>query len=334
MRRAAFRAAAAASLVAFVVLPFFVSAYFVSLLYSVFTFCALAASWNIIAGYTGYVSFGHVSFFGIGGYAAALSVLSWKWHWIPAALAGGVLATLLALPIGAAMLRLRGPYFAIGMLGLARVLERAALAWEPVTGGGRGLYLPPVLEIRGVYYAAGLILVSLVLGTLWLENSPLGPRLLAIREDEVAAESLGIPTARLKLAAFAVSAFAPGILGGIYAWHLSYLDPGTAFGLNVELTAIVSAIVGGVGTVWGPLIGGVGMSLVTEALWARFPRLHLALFGGIVVLTMLRLPQGVVAGLIRLRVLPPGRNLLRRAVVEEWAARRLPLGRIAAAPVD
>lgn len=323
-----------AGALAFAAVPLVASNYFVSLLYSVFTFSALAYSWNVISGYTGYVSFGHVSFFGIGGYTAGLLIVAWKWHWLPAALGGGVVATLLAVPIGLTMLRLRGPYFAIGMLGLARILERVALGWQPVTGGGRGLYLPPVLDLGGVYYAAGVILLLLVLGTLWLENSTFGLRLLAIREDEVGAESLGIPTARLKLAAFVLSACAPGILGGFYAWHLSFLDPATAFGLNIELTAIVSAIVGGTGTVWGPLLGGVGMSLVTETLWARFPRLHLALFGAIVVAMMLWLPRGIVSGLVRLHVLPPGRALLRRAVVQEWLARRLTLGRIAASPVD
>lgn len=325
---------AAVALAGFAVLPFVGSGYAVSLAYSLLTTTALAYSWNIVSGFTGYVSFGHVSFFGIGGYTTALLVLTWKWHWLPASLLGGLLAAVVAVPMGAAMLRLRGPYFAIGMLGLARVLERVALGWDSLTQGGRGLYLPPVQDLRGVYYGAGTVLALLVVLTLWLENSLFGLRLLAIREDEIGAESLGIPTARLKLAAFVLSAVAPGVIGGTYAWHLSYLDPGTAFGLNIELNAILSTIVGGAGTVWGPLVGGIGLGLVTESLWARAPRLHLALFGAILVVTMLRWPRGLHEGLVRLRVVPPCRSLLRRAVIREWREHRLPLGRAAVAPVD
>lgn len=318
----------------FAALPLVAGAYTLSLIYTIFTFTALAYSWNIISGYTGYVSFGHVSFFGLGGYTTALLIVTWHWPWGAAVLAGGALAGLLALPVGAAMLRLRGPYFAIGMLGLSRVLERVALGWDSLTHGGRGLYLPPAADMKGIYYAAGLVLLALIVGTAVLENSSFGLRLLAIREDETSAESLGIPTVRLKLVAFVLSALAPGVLGGLWAWHLSYLDPPTAFAMVMDLTAIVSSIVGGAGTLWGPLIGGFGVSLVSEALWVRFPRLHLALFGAAVVVTMLLLPRGVVAWLTRLRLVPPGRALLRDAVRQEWRTRDLPLGRAAAAPVD
>jgi len=316
------------------VLPLVGSAYALSLGYSVVTFTALAYSWNLVSGYTGYVSLGHVAFFGVGGYTTALLVTKAQWHWLLAAVAGGLVAALVAVPAGAAMLRLRGPYFAIGMLGLARVLERLALGWDSLTHGGRGLYLPPIIDTRGVYLAAFAVLLLLIAGTFWLENSSFGLRLLAIREDETGAESLGIPTARLKLMAFVFSALPTGILGGIWAWHLSYLDPGTAFGINIELTAIVGAILGGAGTVWGPLVGGLGISLVGEALWARFPRVHLGLFGVILVVTMLGLPRGLATALMRLRALPPTRFLIRRAVRQEWRAQGLPLGRAATAPID
>jgi branched-chain amino acid transport system permease protein len=235
----------------------------------------LAYAWNIISGYTGYLSFGQVTFFGIGAYTAALLIIRLHVAWPLASLAGGVMAAAVAVPLGWTMLRLRGPYFAIGMLGLSRIAEKLAFAWEPVTDGGRGLYLPPVLDLRTIYWAVALVLGALMALTWLLDNSRFGLRLLAIREDEAGADNLGVNTTLVKLEAFVLSGFFPGVLGGIYAWHVSYIDPVTAFSTQVDLTAITAVLLGGPGTLWGPLLGGVTLSLVAEFLWARFPFLHL-----------------------------------------------------------
>lgn len=298
-------------------IPLVADNYVLSVLIPLGMFTALAYAWNIISGYTGYLSFGQVTFFGVGAYTGAVLIIKLHVGWPLAALAAGVIAAVLSLPLGWIMLRLRGPYFAIGMLGLSRIAERLAYAWEPVTSGGRGLYLPPVLDLRTVYWGVMLVLAILVAMTALLDNSRFGLRLLAIREDEGGADNLGINTTLVKLQAFVLSAFFPGVLGAIYAWHVSYIDPATAFATQVDLTAIVAVLVGGAGTVWGPMIGGVTLSLLAEFLWARFPFLHTALFGALVVITVLFLPRGLADAFRRRGWLAPGRVFLRRLAAQQ-----------------
>lgn len=314
--------AACAALVLVAGAPVVASNYWLSVLIPLLLFTGLASAWNIVSGYTGYLSLGQVTFFGIGAYTAALLIVHRGVPWPVAALAGGAVAALVAVPLGWIMLRLRGPYFAIGMLGLSRIAERLAFAWEPVTQGGRGLYLPPVLDLKAIYYAVALV-TAVVVGVTWrIDGSRFGLRLLAIREDEVGADNLGINTTLVKLQAFVLSACFPGVLGGIHAWHVSYLDPTTAFSMQFDLTAVVSVLLGGAGTVWGPLIGSVGLSLVAEFLWARFPFLHTAIFGALLLVTVLFLPRGLIDPLGRRGWIAPGRRFLRRLAAAESAAAR------------
>jgi branched-chain amino acid transport system permease protein len=315
------RAALVVAVVALVAaVPFGANNYVLSVLIPLWMFTGLAYAWNVISGYTGYLSFGQVTFFGIGAYTAALLIVRLGVAWPLAALAGGALAALVAIPLGGIMLRLRGPYFAIGMLGLARIGEKVAYAWEPVTSGGRGLYLPPVLDLRTIYWAVAGLAGLLVALTWALDNSRFGLRLLAIREDEAGADNLGINTTATKLQAFVLSAFFPGVLGGIYAWHVSYIDPVTAFAGQIDLTAVVSVLLGGAGTLWGPLLGGVTLSLVAEFLWARFPFIHTALFGALLIVTVLFLPRGLIDAFRRRGWLAPGRAFLRRVAAREAIA--------------
>ncbi len=137
------------------VLPWVSSAYVVSLAILFFLSLTLAQSWNLISGYTGYVSFGHVVFFGVGAYTGALLATRWEWPWLPALLMSGAAAALLALGVGAICLRLRGAYFAIAMLGLNEAVQILASTWESLTGGGLGLTLPPLLEREPIYYHMG-----------------------------------------------------------------------------------------------------------------------------------------------------------------------------------
>ena len=231
------------------VLPLVTASYLVSFTIQLFLFVVLAYSWNVISGYTGYTSFGHTSFFGIGAYGATLMMLHWKLPWLLACAGGGVLAVAVALPLGVVMLRLRGSFFAIGMFGLARVFEAVAFGWADLTRGGTGLYLPPAYDLRPLYYALGVLALGMVLLTWRLDNSRFGLQLLAIREDEDGAEALGIKTTRLKVRAFVLSAVGPGVSGGFYAVYLSFIDPPTAFSPATELTTIAMVLFGGMGTV-------------------------------------------------------------------------------------
>ena len=201
-RRVALLGTGALLLAALLALPLVGSGYVVTLLLLTFMYTALAASWNLISGYTGYVSFGHAAFFGVGAYTAGILLAKRLAPWPLAAVGAGLAAALLALVLGYPALRLRGPYFAVATLGLAEVVRVAVTVAEPLTGGGKGLTLPPTLNLVPAYYAMALLAALTVGTTALVASSPVGLRLLAIREDETAAEVCGVRTTRLKLAAF------------------------------------------------------------------------------------------------------------------------------------
>jgi branched-chain amino acid transport system permease protein len=306
------KAVAGLVIVAAALIPFVTASYGLSFTVQLLTFVILAYAWNVISGYTGYTSFGHTSFFGIGAYTATLLTLKTGLPWPAAALAAAVVALLVALPLGMVMLRLRGSFFAIGMFGLARVFEAIAFGWSDLTQGGTGLYLPPAYDLRPVYYALLVVAIGMVALTYRLDNSRFGLQLLAIREDEDAAEALGVKTTRLKVAAFVLSAIAPGACGGLYAVYLSFIDPPTAFSPATELTTIAMVLFGGMGTVLGPLLGAVVLSVLYEVLWARFPQIYLGAVGVAIAAVILLMPRGVMTLVTRRGWLPAGRPKLRR----------------------
>ena len=304
-------AIAAIAAVAAIVLPFVGSDYAISFSIQLLIFLVLAYSWNWIGGYAGYTHFGQVGFFGIGAYVGSLLNFHYGMPWHLAALVAAVAGAVVALPLGGAMLRLKGPFFAIGMFGLARVLEAFALGFDSVTGGGTGIYLTPVSDLRPIYGAVAATAFIMLLLTWKLDNSRLGLKLLAIREDEGAAESLGIPTTRLKIGTFVASAIAPAAMGSIYAVYLGFIDPPTAFASNMELTTIAMVLLGGMGTVLGPLAGALVLSIVNEVLWANYPQVYLACVGVIVLLAVLFMPRGIVSLGTKSGWLKIGRPLFR-----------------------
>ena len=282
------------------VMPFFVSGYNVTLTLQIFMWIALAGSWNLISGLTGYVSFGHVAFFGTGAYTAAILISKAGWHWLPAALMGSVTAPFLALIIGYPCLRLKGPYFAIAMLGLNEVVRALVSYFDSFTGGGSGITLPAFVSILPLYYAMGGVALAGVLITYRIITSRFGLRLISIREDELAAEAMGINTAHLKLYAFLISAALPGIVGGIYARYVSHIEPIGTFPLLTTITMIVMCLFGGKGTVLGPVLGATLLSIFQELVWARFLFVHQAIFGALIVAVVLIMPKGIL-GLLQER---------------------------------
>ena len=302
----------AIALVAAGLVPLVGSDYAVSFSIQLLIFLVLAYSWNLIGGYTGYTHFGQVAFFGIGAYVGSLLIFHWNVPWYLAALAAALAGAITALPLGGAMLRLKGPFFAIGMFGLARVLEAFALGFDGITQGGTGIYLKPLNDLKPLYYVVAAVAAVMMLLTWRLDNSRLGLKLLAIREDENAAESLGIPTTRLKIGAFVASAVAPAAMGCLYAVYLGFIDPPTAFASNIELTTIAMVLLGGMGTVLGPLLGAIVLSVVNEVLWANYPQIYLASVGVIVLLAVLFTPRGLVNIGMKGGWLALGRPLFRR----------------------
>ena len=292
--RWAFLAALLVGLVLLALYPTIGTGYGIQFMLQLFMWVALAQSWNLISGLTGYVSFGHVAFFGTGAYAAAILVATHGWHWGPASLAGGVAGAILALVIGYPCLRLKGPYFAIAMLGLNEVMRVLVSYFEGLTGGGSGLSLPTLHASVQIYYAMGLAAVAVTAAAYFIITSRVGLRFMTIREDEIAAETMGLNTARYKIYAFLLSAFIPGVVGGLYARDQGYIEPISVFPLLTTVTMIVMALFGGKGTIWGPVLGAVTLFVFQEMVWTRFLYLHQILFGAIIVFVVLLMPRGIL----------------------------------------
>lgn len=233
--------------------PLWGSAYVWSFTSLILMWIGLTLSWNIISGYSGYVSLGHTAFFGMGAYVGALLLSDLHVPWMLAALAAGLTTSLVAAPIGYILLRLRGPFFAVGMLGLAEIFRIITLLLSKWTGGGSGLYLDTTNRIW-LIFTAFLVIAAVAFIVTWVIDSlPYGRSLLAIRDDEEAAEVLGVHTTRNKVAAFIISAFFPGVIGTVYAVFLSYMDPASAFPIEYNLIIVLMGALGGVGTVVGPV---------------------------------------------------------------------------------
>ncbi len=299
MKRA-FIAALGVLLVALGLYPITATGYGIRFMLQLFMWVALAQSWNLISGLTGYVSFGHVAFFGTGAYATGILVATHGWHWLPASLVGGGAAVILALIIGYPCLRLKGPYFAISMLGLNEVMRVVVSYFEGLTGGGSGLSLPAQYASVQIYYAMGIAALAVIGATHLIITSRFGLRFMTIREDEVAAEAVGIDTARYKLYAFLLSAFVPGVVGGFFARDTGYIEPISVFPLLTTITMIVMVLFGGKGTIWGPVLGAVTLFVVQELVWAHFLYLYMLLFGAIIIVVVLLMPRGLL-GLLQER---------------------------------
>jgi branched-chain amino acid transport system permease protein len=288
---------AGAVLVTLVLLaPLMINDYYQSFLLQVFMVIALAQAWNLISGMTGYVSFGHAAFFGVGAYAGAL-ILTWGFPWWLAVIKGAGIAALLAVPLGFLTLRLRGPYFAIAMLGLNEVGRIVATLWVNVTHGGSGLTLSPELlpSLDVKYFTMFGLALGATLLVAWIHRSRFGLELRAIREDEEAAEMVGVNTTRNKVIAFVLSAVIPGAVGAVYVMYTSYLNPASAFDNARNIEMIVVVLFGGSGTVWGPILGAGTVMVLREILWAQFPSAHLAALGVLLLVVVLYLPGGLIS---------------------------------------
>jgi branched-chain amino acid transport system permease protein len=286
-----------AVLVTFVLLaPLVINDYHQSFLLQVFMVIALAQAWNLISGMTGYVSFGHAAFFGVGAYAGAL-ILTWGFPWWLAVIKGAGIAALLAVPLGFLTLRLRGPYFAIAMLGLNEVGRVAATLWVDVTRGGSGLTLSPELlpSLDVKYFTMFGLALGATLLVAWVHRSRFGLELRAIREDEEAAEMVGVNTTLNKVIAFVLSAVIPGAVGAVYVMYTSYINQASAFDHARNIEMIVVVLFGGSGTVWGPILGAATVMILRELLWAQFPAAHLAALGVLLLVVVLYLPGGLIS---------------------------------------
>jgi branched-chain amino acid transport system permease protein len=298
-----------AALAVLAALPTFQSQYQL-LVYTRFLLLALMAQgWNFIGGYTGYPSFGNVGFFGIGAYGTGLLMLS-KWHiaFFPALAGGAVLAAAVAVLIGLAVLRLKGHYFAIATLGVAEALREIGDTWDSVTEGSTGIDLP--LRDSGdlFYYTALGLVVAGVCATALLARSKLGYAWIAIREDEEAARSMGINTTRAKVIAFALSAILAALAGGVTAYQNIHVTPSDFFKIEYTLQMIICCIIGGTGTVLGPLVGAAIYQLLSTYAWQHFLELHPTVLGAIIVLFVVFAPRGLMQIVVEARRIASGQR--------------------------
>jgi branched-chain amino acid transport system permease protein len=273
---------------------------------------AAAAAWNIAGGYAGQISLGHAAFFGLGAYAAALCGARWGISpWFGVAI-GAALATVTGFVIGFLANRLRGPYFVLATIAVAQVFLLGASRWRGVTAGSEGIPVPfnPGFWTLGIADKRIWICILLVLALVvyvvqaWLERSRTGFRLAAVREDEDAALSLGVPARRLKVGAIVVSAAFTAVCGAFWGQYVGFVDPAYVFSIDLSIKFALAAIVGGLGTALGPFIGAAVVTVVETwlraefgGIGARFVGIYLILYGCALILIVRFAPRGLVGRL-------------------------------------
>jgi len=253
----------------------------------------LAGSFNLISGFTGYISFGQGAFIGIGAYTGTLLMTSAGVPFIATIFIAGVFAAVIAGVLGYPLLRLRGHYFAITTF-IIQLSLAALIRSVDQFGGGQGLVSNSVWPYDYYYYAFAVIAVLTVVTTYFVRKSYFGLRLLAINSNEVQAETLGVPTHRYKMQAFILSAVFPGMAGAVWANYVGYISPGSAFDPHLSVEAVLYTLTGGLGTVLGPVVGALSLSLINNSLGSQFPELDRVLFGLLIVAVILYMPQGIL----------------------------------------
>ena len=276
-------------------------AYWTTLMIGALLFAGLASAWNLIGGFGGQFSFGHAAFFGLGAYSVALTQVRLGWSPWPGIVVGALTAGLLAAALALPIFRLRGPFFAIATLAVSSVVLSLA-NYLDFTGGSRGLTIPfdqafivePVVYVAMMFaYCAAVVAISLA-----VVRSRLGYRLRAVRDDEEAARALGINPLLVKTTTLVLSAALTGVGGGLYAIYLGYIDPHTAFSISeVGVRLPLLALLGGVGTVSGPVIGALiiqpGADFLRGEFGAVAPGLHLVFLGALLIVFALFFKRGV-----------------------------------------
>lgn len=277
--------------------------YFAS--YVVLQYIVLATAWNILGGYTGYVNFGTAGFFAVGAYTAVALLKAYKINILLMILCGGVVSGLLGLGIGYLTMRLHGVFFAIATLALAIVLKTVVDNWEFV-GGARGMYIlrPREVPFFSNYveflFALMVVLAVLSVAVAWfIENSRIGRGLAAIRDDEEAAECMGVPVLKLKLFATTVSGFLMGVAGAPFPYYITYLDPTSAFSLDYAVNSLAMPLIGGTTTWLGPVIGAVLLATAQQILTVTISSEWALFFVGVVLIGFVILAPDGIVGLFR-----------------------------------
>ncbi len=283
-------------------------------------YAVLATSWNLLGGFTGYVSLGHSAFFGLGAYGTGLLITGADWNWIPALVVSAIVVAGFAAVVGVAAVKVRGASFVIVSIALVSMMNLLVQGWRSLTGGSTGLRVPtPFRELnRGeshlVFFYLFLALLALTLLTWWLvDRSRFGSGLKAIREDEDKAESLGVPTVAFKVVAYGLSALFVALAGGLYAVWFRSLDPIFAFSILVGSYMVLMSLLGGVRNLFGPLLGALIVAPAGEYFLVALgeSQIHLTATGVLLVLVVMFMPEGIIPAVAKLarRFRPPAASI-------------------------
>ncbi|MGA0129082.1 MAG: branched-chain amino acid ABC transporter permease [Burkholderiales bacterium] len=278
--------------------PFLANNYLMKIATYIAMFAAIAMSWNFIGGYAGYPSFATAAFVGLGSYSGAIlqnaglpMFLAWG--------AAAVIVVVFSASIGLIILRMKGHYFAIGSIALVDILSHTASSWSSLTGGGEGLNVkimqggPELVGMIFLYTMLAIMLLAFIT-TVIVDRSKLGFGLRCIQQNEDAADMLGINVMLYKNIAFILSSVFCGIIGAAYASWVAYISPLDSFSILLTLKAAVMVLLGGAGTVFGPIVGSAALVIFEETIWSRFLSLHQGILGLVIVLLIFFLPNGLL----------------------------------------
>jgi len=289
----------------FAIIPLFTdveSSYFIYFLFLTFVHIVIAQGWNLVAGYAGQISLGQNAFFGLGAYTTALiwlhDITKTGYYFDPVVMIlSGLVPVVLAIIIGIPLLsRLRGDYFAFGTLGVGQIIIVVFLKARHITGGADGLHIPStVYESMMPYYYTGLLLAFFAIAVVYfITRSRIGLAMRAIKEDEMSAASHGVYILKYKVLAFAVGAFLTGIAGSLYAYYLFHINPDSVLNMNWLFYPILMCVLGGTGTIMGPVIGALFMTALLSFGDVYFAQMHPIISGVLIILVMKFMPNGII----------------------------------------
>jgi branched-chain amino acid transport system permease protein len=285
--------------IAAIVLPFVLGGYYIHILILVLMWITLATAWNLLGGFAGQVSFGHALFFGLGAYGGGFLYYHFGISTWWGMLLGPVSAVIVGFPVGLITFRLRGAYFALGMLAMAEIARIIFVNWVSLANGAVGVMISRTWGGAKLpyYFIMLAIATAAVITTIRMMHSKLGYYFLSIREDQEAAEALGIPSTRYKMYAYIPSVLFTAMAGAFYMNYMAYIEPAVVFSLSdISIMMILCVMLGGAGTLWGPALGATVYVILAEAI-RTIPVIkedHVLIFSLIVVAIIMFLPDGII----------------------------------------
>lgn len=280
--------------------------FYLNIIIWIFLYALLSTAWNILGGFAGQLSFGHTVFFGIGAFTTTIlntnyGISPWL-NIIPAVLISAIFALIVGLPT----FRLRGPFFSLATLAIGQIMYLLAVYFKDLTGGSVGIFMQynesfmnmTFATSKPYYYIILIFFIIALLISIWIKNSKMGYMLTAIREDEEAAETLGVPTLKYKIISFLLSSSLTALGGVFYAQYNMFINPSSAFDFSLSVSIVVFAIIGGLGTVWGPFLGCLLIvpinQYLTSSLGASIPGISGIIYGLVLIVVVMIQPKGVI----------------------------------------